>query len=119
MIDVAEAVERALQGESIQQVGAAYRELLLVTMGLAPGKAPKDLFVRETRLFVNKVCRELGDRHGGDRRAFIALRDWALVATDYEVFDALLTHFDFDGKDVFVQRGRVLFAGPLTSHWDG
>ncbi len=118
-MEVAEGVERALLGESIQQIAKGYREGLLVALGLGADAAPMDLFARETRLFANKVCRELGDRYGGDRRALIALHDWALQVTDYDVFDALLSNFAFDGKDVFVQRGRTLFANTLTSHWDG
>ena len=37
---------------------------------------------------------------------------------DYEAWDALLTHYQFDGKEELIRRGRVLFAGPMTAHWD-
>ena len=53
----------------------------------------------------------------GDPRVQVALRDWVMLSDQYEAFDALLSSFDFPGKDVLVQRGRQLFPGPLTSHW--
>ena len=53
-----------------------------------------------------------------DQRAQIALRDWVLDVKDYEAWDALLTHYQFDGKEELIRRGRVLFAGPMTAHWD-
>lgn len=107
-----------LDGEPIRVLAAGYRQGLLVAMGLDPAEADRRTFAKDTSLYVNKVCRELGDRHPGDHRALVALMDWARVAEDYEVWDALLSYFDFDGKEAFVRRGRVLFPGPMTSHWD-
>ncbi len=118
-MQVDDGVQRVLEGEPVDVLARAYRHGLLAAFGLDPREAAAETFARETRLFVNNVCRELGDRHSGDQRALVALRDWAPRCRDYEPWDALLTHFEFDGKDTLVRRGRVLFPGPMTSHWDG
>jgi hypothetical protein len=36
----------------------------------------------------------------------------------YEAWDSLLSGFAVDGREALVRRGRVLFPGPLTAHWD-
>ena len=117
-MDVREAIERVLQGESLAMLAAAYRTELLRSVGLEPKEAQRSTFQNETRRFINKLCRELGDRHAGDPRVLVALRDWVVRVNDYEAWDALLASFQFEGKETFVERGRTMFPGPLTAHWD-
>ena len=116
-MEVEEGVERVLLGEPMKMLAGAHREELLVALGLDPDDAETNTGARDTQLFMNKVCRRLGDRHEGDRRAMVALRNWIQFVADYEAWDALLTHFDFEGKETVVRRGQVLFAGPMTAHW--
>jgi hypothetical protein len=47
-----------------------------------------------------------------------ALREWVVRVEHYEAWDALLAGFDFHGKAALVRRGRMLFPGPLTAHWE-
>ena len=112
-----DAVERILLGEPMQMLAMAYREELLDAFGLDADEVAKDTFAKDTRLFMNKLCRELGDRHERDNRAMVALRDWVSLVRDYEAWDALLANFDFESKETLILRGRVLFAGPMTAHW--
>ena len=75
-------------------------------------------FRNETRAFMNKLCRALGDRHPGNPHVCAALHDWVRGVSDYEAFDALLSGFRFEGRHAVLERGRVLFPGPLTAHWE-
>jgi hypothetical protein len=68
---------------------------------------------------MRRFARHLGDRHAGDPRAATALRSWILACDHYEAWDALLSGFVFDGRDALVRRGRMMFPGPLTAHWEG
>ncbi len=118
-MQLAEAVDRVLLGESLRGIAAAYRAELLEDLGLDPEQARPETFRRETHQFMGKLCRELADRHPGDTRAGAALREWVRRVDDYDAFDALLTAFgSFDGRETVVRRGRRLFAGPLTAHWE-
>ncbi|MBK8980051.1 MAG: hypothetical protein IPM29_29475 [Planctomycetes bacterium] len=118
-MEVSEAIERILLGESLAQVVAAWREEALAALGLRLDEARPETFRPEAIRFANKVCRTLGERHEGDSRAETALAVWARQVDEYDVYDALLSHFrSFDGRDALVRRGRQLFPGPLTSHWD-
>ena len=118
-MNVKEAVEDVLLGASIPQIKQAYRDDLLASFGLDSKSARPDTFVNETRAFVNKVCRELGDRFRGDSRVVQTLSAWAAQVEDYDVFDSLLSNFTrFENRERLVQRGRKLFAGPLTAHWE-
>lgn len=112
-----EVTERVLLGESLARVAAVYREERMAQVGLDPREALPETFAPETAAFMKSLCRHLGDRYPGDHRVLVALRDWVRVADHYEAWDALLTHFEFDGKDSLIQRGRILFAGPMTAHW--
>lgn len=116
-MDVPEAVQRVLQGESLRQIHDAYRKELLAALGMDPEEAPGELFADEASRFLRKLCRELGDRHGEDPRVMVALQDWAQQTQDYEAWDALLSNFDFPGKQRWIERGRRMFPGPLTAHW--
>lgn len=117
-MDVADAIERVLLGESLRAIAAAHREELIADLGLDPaGVSPQD-FRGDTRRFMNRVCRQLGERHDTDRRAAAALADWLRRSDEYDAFDALLTHFPtFEGRELILRRGRQLFPGPLTAHW--
>ena len=116
-MELAEAVERVLLGEALPAIAAAYREETLVSVGLDPREALPATFQKETGAFMKKLCRLLGERYEGDPRAMAALLEYVRDTEHYEAWDALLTHFDFDGKDALIRRGRVLFAGPMTAHW--
>lgn len=113
-----DAAESVLFGESIRQLYRGYRNVMLEEMGFDPDDAPEHLFHKETMRFVNQLCRHLGERHGGDQRAGAALHAWVLDVDEYDAFDSLLCHFEFDGRESVLQRGRVLFPGPLVAHWD-
>jgi hypothetical protein len=110
-----EAIGRVLLGEPLRSIAVAHREEVLQSLGMQSDEvSPRDLW-EDTGRFMNRLCRELGERHGGDRRAGVALADWAK-----RVEDALLANFDaFEGREHFLQRGRQLFPGPLTAHWEG
>ena len=112
-----EAVERVRLGESIAQISDAYRAGVLRAMGLSAQDVGPQTFRKEARLFVNKLCRELADRCAGDRKIALALRTWVEGVSDYEAWDALLSAFDFEGKGRWIERGRAMFAGPMTAHW--
>jgi hypothetical protein len=118
-MQLSEAVERILLGEPLQSVAADYRSTLLQDCGLEPAEAGPRTFQPETRRFMNRLCRELAHRHEGDSRAAAALHDWVHRVDDYDAFDALLSGFgQFDGREAIVRRGRTLFPGPLTAHWE-
>ena len=117
MPELPESAEHVFLGESLRSIAAAYRIDLLVEMGFDPEDAPNDLFRKETSRYMNQLCRHLGDHHAGDTRAAAALLDWVRVVEDYDAFDTLLTHYEFDARGTVLRRGRVLFPGPLTAHW--
>jgi hypothetical protein len=118
-LDVPTAVDRILLGESLASIAENHRSGLLREVGLDESEARPTTFAAETSSFMRTLCRTLGERHGDDRRVMIALRDWIdhRGAECYEAYDALLTHFDFEGKDALIHHGRMLFAGPMTAHW--
>ena len=101
----------------MESIAATHRENLLRCKGLDLGEALLSSLEVEIRDFMKKLCRQLGEHHSGDRRALVGLRDWVRIAGDYEAYDSLLTHFDFEGKEALIHKGRILFAGPMTAHW--
>lgn len=111
------AVKEILLGASVHSVGACYRQDLIDTFGFRPEEVRPETFAAETESFQRRLCRMLGDRHAGNARVGQALRDWVMLSEHYEAFDALLSAWDFPGKQALVERGRRLFPGPLTSHW--
>ncbi len=117
-MDRDQAIERVLLGEPLKYIAQAHREELLVSVGLDLDEAQPSTFAKETRTFMNNLCRFLGERHVGDSRVGSALADWVQIVDDYDAFDSLLVGFEFDGRDAVVRRGRTLFPGPLTAHWD-
>jgi hypothetical protein len=117
-MDLQRAVEDILLGASLRQVAAAYRQSLIEQFEFRPEEVTPATFMTETTAFMRKVARHLGDRHRGEPRVQQALQEWVLRVEHYEAWDALLAGFDFPGKQALVRRGRMLFPGPLTAHWD-
>lgn len=117
VLSTGDAAKRILLGESIASVATTFREELLDSVGLRPDEAEPGTFQKEATRFVNRLCRELGDRHAGDRRAAYALRDWVQQSNEYECWDALLAGFAFEGRERLVERGRMLFPRTMTAHW--
>jgi hypothetical protein len=117
-MDIPAAVAEVLLGASIAQVATAYREQLIAEFGFRKEEVSADTFRGEVTTFLRKLARHLGDRHIGDRRVGHALRDWVEHCDHYEAWDALLSGFAVEGRESFVRRGRVMFPGPLTAHWD-
>src|SRR5690606_6494253 len=120
LMDVADAIERVLLGESLRAIAAAHREELIVDLGLDPAEVAPDQFRGDTRRFMNRLCRTLAERHEADWRVAAALAEWVQRVDEYDAFDALLSHFPaLEGRELIVPRGRPLFPGPLTAHWGG
>lgn len=116
-MDLDQAEERVLLGEPLDAIAAAYREELLQSVDLRADEADPATFAKETRQFMGRLCRRLSDRHSADHRVRLALQEWVQRVDDYEAWDALLSTWDFDGKALLIRRGRMLFPGPLTAHW--
>ena len=118
-MDITVASRRVLLGESIAHLAAVYRQQMLDAVGLTPEEASPTTFRKEAVRFAGKVCRHLAERHASDGHAEHALAEWAQQIEDYDAFDALLATFrDFDGRPALLRRGKVLFPGPLTAHWE-
>lgn len=116
-MNLARAVADVLLGASIRQVGAAYRAELIEQFGFRPDEVTPATFRDETVAFLRKLARELGERHAGDPRVGQALREWVMLCDHYEAWDALLSGFQVDDRELLLRRGRILFPGPLTAHW--
>lgn len=118
MADLFEIADRVLLGESLRDVAVEYRNTMLIDMGFDPENPPDELFTKETTRFMNKVCRHLGERHAGDQAVAAELEAWVCEVNEYDAFDALLAHFEFPSRPTVLERGRILFPGPMTAHWD-
>ncbi|MEE2887869.1 MAG: hypothetical protein VX951_10620 [Planctomycetota bacterium] len=118
MADLFEIADRVLLGESLRDVAVEYRNTMLIDMGFDPENSPDELFTKETTRFMNKVCRHLGERHAGDQAVAAELEAWVCGVNEYDAFDALLAHFEFPSRPTVLERGRILFPGPMTAHWD-
>jgi hypothetical protein len=116
-MQLAAAVADVLLGASLQQIAASCREQLIRDFHFRPEEVTADTFRAEVAAFMRKLARHLGDRHSGDARVGHALRDWVTSCDHYEAWDALLSGFAVEGREVLVRRGRMLFPGPLTAHW--
>ncbi len=117
-MQVQEAVDRVLLGESLEHLARSYRDKLLVGLSMDPEECEETLFLKETHQLMNKVCVHLGEKHGDDARASAALQAWVRLVEDYDAFDALLSNYEFAGREVVIRRGKQLFPGPLTAHWE-
>lgn len=116
-MDLAAAVKDVLLGASLRQVAAAHREDLIHAFGFRADEVTDATFATETAAFVRKLARQLGDQFAGHPGVGQALRDHVLGSELYEVWDALLSGFDFEDRAMILRRGRMLFPGPLTAHW--
>ena len=116
-LQISEAVEGVLLGETLREVAARYRNMLLIEMGFDLEDAPNDLFAKETVRFMNELCRHFGDRYAGDRRVATALASWVRLVSEYDAYDTLLSHYEFPERSAVLSRGLQLFPGPLTAHW--
>ena len=117
-MDIPKATDDVLLGASMRQIAEEYREGLIVSFGFRGDEVTSATFRDETSTFMRKLARHLGERHPGDARVGHALREWIMFTDHYEAWDALLSGFDVDGRDVLVRRGKVLFPGTLTAHWE-
>ena len=106
-----------MMGASLRQIAADYRQELLTTFGFRPEETTADTFRAEVTAFMRALARHLGDRHAGEPRVGHALQEWILRCDHYEAWDALLSGFQVDGREALVRRGKVMFPGPLTTHW--
>ena len=117
--DIRRAADDVLLGASMRQVAHEFRERLIEDFGFRPEEVTQDTFKEEVAAFMRSLARHLGDRHQGDVRVGEALETWVRFTDHYEAWDALLAgSFDVDGKEALIRRGRMLFPGPLTRHWD-
>ena len=114
---ITSAVDDVLMGASLRQIAAEYRDNLIEAFGFRPEEVTPDTFRDEVAAFMRALARQLGDRHQGDARVGLALQEWVRFSDHYEAWDALLSGFDVEGREALVQRGRMLFPGPLTRHW--
>lgn len=112
------ATQEVLQGASLAQIAAEYRATLLRDFGFRVEETTADTFRAEVASFMRGFARHLGDRHAGDARIGYALQQWVLRSDHYEAWDALISGFEVDGREALIRRGRVMFPGPMTAHWD-
>jgi len=116
-MELRSAVEDILLGASLGQIAAEYRQELIESFSFRDDEVTSETFSEETAAFMRKVARRLGDRHAGDARVLRPLHDWVLQVDHYEAWDALMSGFEFPGKQAVMRRGKVLFPGTLTAHW--
>lgn len=117
--DIRRAADDVLLGASMRQVAHEFRERLIEDFGFRPEEVTLETFKDEVAAFMRALARHLGDRHPGDARVGEALETWVRFTDHYEAWDALLAgSFDVEGKEALIRRGRMLFPGPLTRHWD-
>jgi len=116
-MDLQRAVQDVLLGSALAQVAAAFRQDLIAAFDFRPDEVYAETFADETATFMRKVARKLGDEHTGRDRVGAALCDWVQQVDHYEAWDALLSGFEFEGKEQLIRRGRRMFPGPLTAHW--
>jgi len=118
-MDVLAASRRVLLGESIANLFAIHRGELLDAVGLSEDEASPDTFKKESMRFAGKLCRHLAERHAAHGYVATALAEWARRVDDYDAYDSLLaTYRAFDGRETLLRRGKALFPGPLTAHWE-
>jgi hypothetical protein len=119
MLSLEGAANRVLFGESLASIrGALVEELIAREQLDADDEAVQQRTQRAAHPFLRDLCRHLGEKYGGNRRVAAALREWLRISDDYEAYDALLCAFEFDGRGKLLERGQLLFPGPLTAHWE-
>ena len=116
-MEISEAVDAIQLGAGLDQIYHEHRQDLLHSVGLDPGEVGPQELHKDTLRFMNRLCRHLGERHAGDTRVGAALEGWVRIVDEYDAFDALLSGFSFESRELVLRRGRRLFPGPLTAHW--
>ena len=117
--EIQRAAEDVLLGATMRQIADEFREQLIEDFGFRPEEVTQDTFKGEVATFMRALARYLGDRHPGDARVGEALETWVRFSDHYEAWDALLAGaFEVEAKEALIRRGRMLFPGPLTRHWD-
>jgi len=117
-LDLKQAAQRILEGESMIQLAESYRLAMIEEMGLREEDTSAQTFRREALAFTGQLCRHLGQRHSGDGRVAVALHLWCQLVEDYDAWDVLMSGgYVFEGREAMLRRGRILFPGPLTGHW--
>ena len=111
-------VRDVLLGASMREVASEYRDRMIEDFGFRPEEVTSGTFQKEVAAYMRALARHLGDRHQGDVRVGEALATWVRFSEHYEAWDALMTGFEIEGRDALIRRGRVLFPGALTRHWD-
>lgn len=117
-MDVSQATREVLLGASLRQIAAEYREDRIEVLNRSPDEMTNDTYRDEAVVFMRELSRHLGERHAGDVRIGHALREWVRFSDDYEAWDALFSGFVFEGREGLLRRGKVLFPGTLTAHWE-
>ena len=115
-ISLTSAAERVLLGEELVSIHDARRSWLCAEAEI-DAKEDEGAFRTDADQFLRDLCRELAEKHAGRARIAVALRRWLDRSSDYEAWDALMSAFDFDGRDRMLARGMRLFPGMMTSHW--
>ena len=115
--DIKRATKEVLLGASMRQVAHDYRERLIEDFGFRAEEVTPTTFRDEVANFMRSLASHLGDRHRGDARVGTALEQWVQSCDHYEAWDALLSGFEVESREALIERGRVLFPGPLTRHW--
>lgn len=117
-VDITIAVGELQDGASLLEVASDFRERLIADAGVRAEEVSESTFQTEVADFMRSLARHLGERHAGERRIGHALREWVRHSDHYEAWDALLSGFDIDGREALLRRGKVMFPGPLTAHWN-
>jgi hypothetical protein len=118
-MDFRRELAHVLDGASMEQIAEQRRAAYLASLGVAAGEADPTLGADHVAAFMRAFARHLGDRHAGNPRIGHALREWVRQCDHYEAWDALLSGFVVENRQALVRRGKFLFPGTLTAHWDG
>lgn len=116
--EIERGVRDVLLGASMREVASEYRDRMIEDFGFRPEEVTSGTFQKEVTAYMRALAQHLGDRHQGDVRVGEALATWVRFSEHYEAWDALMTGFEIEGRDALIRRGRVLFPGALTRHWD-
>ena len=117
-MNVQAATKEVLMGASLQQIASTLRAQWIRDFGFRPDEVTPQTLQAELAAFMRKFARHLGDRHARDPRVGQALREWVELCDHYEAWDALLSGFPIENRESLLRRGRMMFPGPLTAHWD-
>ena len=117
-MDLETAAGYVLLGQPLASLAEEFRQELIGDMGLGGDDVTVETFCGETERFMARLCRHLGDEHSEDVRVAAALQPWCMRVESYEAFDVLLAGYRFEGREMYVRRGKMLFPGTLTAHWE-